>query len=82
MDEYSKARLALAARAETVSITPVYALPDGRMNRENAAAYLGVQPKTLAMWAMEGKGPGYIRIGRRVFYFKTELDRFIREQGT
>jgi len=32
-------------------------LPDGRMTREDAAQYLGRQAKTLAMWALRGKGP-------------------------
>ena len=53
-------------------------LPDGRMSREDAARYLGLTPKTLAMWAMEGKGPEPVRVGGRVFYFRDALDRFIR----
>ncbi len=30
----------------------VRVLPDGRMDRENAAKYLGKKPKTLAMWQL------------------------------
>jgi hypothetical protein len=53
-------------------------LPDGRMARGDAARYLGHQPKTLAMWALQGKGPRSLKVGGRVFYFKDDLDAFIR----
>jgi Helix-turn-helix domain len=56
----------------------VRVLPDGRMTREDAGRYLGHKPKTLAMWALLGKGPPSIKVGGRVFYFKSELDAFIR----
>jgi hypothetical protein len=48
------------------------------MARGDAALYLGHQPKTLAMWALQGKGPRSFKIGGRVFYFKEDLDAFVR----
>jgi hypothetical protein len=60
----------------------VRVLPDGRMTREDAARYLGNQPKTLAMWALLGKGPPSVRVGGRIFYFRTDLDAFIRGGGS
>lgn len=56
-------------------------LPDGRMNRRDAAAYLGLKEKTLAMWALQGRGPRIVRISNRCFYFRTDIDEFIRNQG-
>lgn len=56
-------------------------LPDGRMNRENAAKYLGMSVKTLATWETQGTGPRSIRVGGRRFYFKDDLDRFIRGEA-
>ncbi len=53
-------------------------LPDGRMDRENAAKYLGRKPKTLAMWQLEGRGPKSVLIGGRRFYYREKLDAFIR----
>jgi hypothetical protein len=53
-------------------------LPDGRMTRRDSAVYLGLSEKTLAMWKLEGKGPHCVRVGGRCFYFKDELDAFIR----
>ena len=55
----------------------VRVLPDGRMDRNNAANYLGRAVKTLAMWELQGKGPRSILVGGRRFYFKDELDAFI-----
>ena len=60
----------------------VRVLPDGRMDRENAAKYLGRATKTLAMWAIEGKGPPWVKVGGRVFYFKDALDKFIQGYGS
>ncbi len=53
-------------------------LPDGRMTRQDAARYLGMKPKTLAMWQLDGRGPRSYRVGGRRFYFKSDLDAFIR----
>lgn len=52
-------------------------LPDGRMSRQDAARYLGLSDKTLAMWQLAGKGPQVTKVGGRVFYFKAALDAFI-----
>src|SRR5262249_52667006 len=53
-------------------------LPDGRMSREDAARYLGHKPKTMAMWKLSGKGPQWVKVGGRVFYFRSDLDAFVR----
>ena len=63
---------------EAIENVRVRVLPDGRMDRENAARYLGRKPKTLAMWLMNGKGPSPTKVGGRIFYFKTDLDDFIQ----
>lgn len=56
----------------------VRVLPDGRMDRENAARYLGRKPKTLAMWALRGKGPRLVKVAGRIFYFREDLEAFVR----
>ena len=67
--------------SETTSVAieqvRVRVLPDGRMSRRDAAAYLGRAEKTLAMWELEGKGPRSLLVGGRRFYFKADLDSFI-----
>ena len=68
----------VAANDVQLELVKVRVLPDGRLDRANAAKYLGRKEKTLAMWAMQGKGPRAIRVAGRIFYFKRELDSFIR----
>jgi Helix-turn-helix domain len=58
----------------------VFIHPDGRMNRKNAAIYLGCSPKTLADWATKGSGPPYVFVGGRAFYFREALDGWIKAQ--
>lgn len=67
----------LVMRAE-VEAVKVRVLPDGRMTRDDAALYLGLKPKTLAMWALKGKGPVITRVGGRVFYRKDDLEAFVQ----
>jgi hypothetical protein len=56
----------------------VRVFPDGRMTREDAAHYLGVSTKTLANLQTQGKGPPPVKVLGRVFYFRADLDAFIR----
>lgn len=58
----------------------VRVLPD-RITRDDAARYLGHAPKTLQMWALQGKGPTFVKAAGRVFYYRDELDRFIAKQA-
>jgi hypothetical protein len=74
----AKMSIERALAEDTVEKVRVRVLPDGRMSRDNAARYLGYEAKTLAMWALEGKGPKSLKVGGRVFYFKDTLDAFIR----
>ena len=60
-----------------LSFSEVSVLPDGRMDAKNAARYLGLSPKTLAMKRCSGKGPHFIKRGR-VFYFQQDLDRWLQ----
>ena len=55
-------------------------LPDGRMDAKNAASYLGLSDKTLAMKRCSGTGPKFIKRGR-IFYYKTDLDEWLEKLG-
>jgi hypothetical protein len=59
----------------------VRVLPDGRLDRENAARYIGRKPKTLAIWHTEGRGPKSRLVGGRRYYNKVDLDRFIQGEA-
>jgi len=62
-------------KIETVSVK-MY--PDSRLDTRNAALYLGLEEKTLAMKRSDGTGPSFIKRGR-IFYFKEDLDAWINE---
>jgi Helix-turn-helix domain len=62
----------------TFQLVNVVMLPDGRINRKNAAKYLGLAEKTLAMHASRGTGPAFIKRGR-VFYFRDDLDEWLMD---
>lgn len=59
----------------------VRVLPDGRMTRRDTARYLGHAEKTLAMWQSTGKGPRSVLVGGKRFYFKADVDAFIRGEA-
>ncbi|MGB0843935.1 MAG: helix-turn-helix transcriptional regulator [Alphaproteobacteria bacterium] len=66
---------------QPISETPrLFVHPDGRMDRKNAAIYLGCAPKTLADWAMKGKGPSYLKLGGKIFYFTKDLEAWVSAQ--
>lgn len=59
-------------------VVDVLVLPDGRMDRRNAAKYVGVAEKTLAQWAVKGIGPRFIKRGR-VWYRREWLDGWLTD---
>jgi hypothetical protein len=63
--------------SEAIEQQAVKVLADGRMDRANAALYLGLSRQTLAVWAMRRVGPPPIRVGGKIFYAKADIDRFI-----
>jgi len=62
--------------SQTLHIAQVVVLPDGRMDRKNAALYVGLSAKTLAMKASSGTGPKFVKRGR-VWYRKQDLDAWL-----
>jgi len=48
------------------------------LDRKEAAAFLHLQPQTLANWAVSRVQPlPYIKLGRRVMYRLTDLESFV-----
>lgn len=55
--------------------------PDGRMDNVNAAKYLGLHPGTLNQMRVKATGPEFIKVGKKVFYFKADLDAWLVSNG-
>lgn len=47
------------------------------LNQDQAAALLGLQPKTLEIWRHRGGGPTFIKVGRLARYRRQDLDAYI-----
>jgi predicted DNA-binding transcriptional regulator AlpA len=49
--------------------------------QEEAAAFLGLKPSTLAAWRHQGRGPRYLKIGRSCFYRESDLEAWLDAQA-
>lgn len=52
------------------TITPPLTTPE-------AANYLSVQPTTLEVWRVQGRGPRFLKLGRAVRYRQSDLDAYL-----
>jgi hypothetical protein len=53
---------------------------DQKLRVDAAAKYLGVAVQTLHNWRFRGTGPSYYKIGNRIFYRTSDLDKFEEKQ--
>jgi len=53
------------------------ALSSKRLGNRQAAQYIGVAAQSLNNMRHHGRGPDYIKIGRKVLYDTKDLDRFL-----
>jgi hypothetical protein len=58
---------------DQIELVNVRVLPGGRLDRANAARFLGKTTKTLAEWQRLGIGPRSFLVGGRRFYRLDEL---------
>ena len=54
--------------------------PDPLLNTNDAAPYVGENPKSLANKRSRGEGPDYIKVGRLVRYRQSALNRYLDER--
>ena len=50
------------------------------MDTRQAAAYVGMSPSTLNRMRVNGEGPPYGKLGRRVIYDRLDLDGWVTER--
>ena len=58
-------------------LADVKIFPDGRMDVKNAAAYVGLSPKSMAVMRCHGDGPNFLKLGKSIFYRQGDLDAWI-----
>ena len=64
---------------EEIQRVRVVVFPDGRLDTENTARYLGLSTKTMAMMRSAGTGPKFVKRGR-IFYFMEDLEAWLCKQ--
>ena len=47
------------------------------LSTKEAARYLRLSHRTLERYRVTGEGPRYLKVGRRVFYRRTDLDAWL-----
>lgn len=52
-------------------------MDDHLFEPDKAASYIRTPTATLQWWRHMGRGPKYLKVGRRVFYRKSALDEFL-----
>lgn len=50
------------------------------ISAEDAAMKLNISPSTLAKMRLSGSSPRYIKLGRRVAYRTSDIERWVSEQ--
>ena len=47
-------------------------------DQDTAALFLGrMSARTLERWRLEGRGPKFVKLGKRVFYRREDLEAFV-----
>ena len=66
---------------KTESFLKIFHTQADLLTRKQAAEYLGVTPRTLAVWAcVKRYNLPYVKIGRLVKYRRSALDNFIEQR--
>lgn len=55
----------------------VHEIIEAALNQKQAAKYLGISTGLLKKKRLNGEGPIYYRIGKRLIYRKDDLDTFL-----
>lgn len=52
-------------------------ISDEILTKDEAAAYCKLSTRSLSRWQSKGKGPVYIKVGRRILCRKSDLDAWL-----
>lgn len=51
--------------------------PKDLLSGADVANLLGMSPLTLVQWRYEGRGPAYVKVGRRCFYRREDIGKWL-----
>lgn len=67
---------------ETIESLATIKKEDGMKGKQwhdnnSAASYLGVSPRTTELWRVQGRGPVFCKMGKKVLYRECDLEAYI-----
>ena len=66
----------------TTALLPLPEDDDTLIRRSDLPRYIPVASQTLAMWAVEGQGPRFIKVGRRLVAYRAgDLREWLQSQA-
>lgn len=74
--EVLQEKIIRAVRDELASATT-----DRLLDKEEAAAFLGIRPCTLSKWITDGIAPKYSKLGSRVLFKREWLNEFVERKA-
>ena len=83
----SSRRIGIAMNTNHITIAPHSLLPlpeddDTYIRRNDVPKYIPVAAQTLARWAVEGQGPRFIKLGRRLVAYRAgDLRKWLHSQS-
>ena len=51
--------------------------PEELITNDQAAKLLGIEPATLVTWRSEKRGPDYLKVGRLVYYRRSDINAWL-----
>ena len=67
-------RIEVANRTLTTATTA-----DDLLTTKQSSQIVKVKPNTLAVWRMQNRHLRFLKVGSRVYYRRSELERFLRD---
>jgi predicted DNA-binding transcriptional regulator AlpA len=55
-------------------------LQEELLTSDESAHVLRLSPSTMEAWRLRGKGPKFLKLGRRVLYKRSSLEEFMAER--
>ena len=68
------------ARNHAHTMSSQLELPNRKLSVQEAACFLGLSVSTLNKMRLNGSGPRYLKLGRRVLYVIRDLEKWVAER--
>lgn len=60
--------------------TPLVSIEQSLLTQRETSRVLHISQRTLQKWRSEGRGPRWLRVGRRIWYRPADIEEWLDEQ--